>query len=191
MNDGRFIDPSPSMEIDTGRLIVAAPGNAYGFLQRSVQLIVLVEESAAITVTLGRMTDVPLAGMIDPWVPLSGKPHAFFAGGMANRRSVIGIATGHGVDLEFTRCPGVGIIRVEGDPARYIDTIGQARFYLGCNAMGLDDLRAGIDAGQFRLLDGTSDLVFAPRTVDIWRECMRMLPGAAPLWSTFTPYDEN
>ena len=44
MNDGRFIDPSPSMEIDTGRLIVAAPGNAYVFLQRSVQLIVLVEE---------------------------------------------------------------------------------------------------------------------------------------------------
>ena len=68
MNNGQFEDEAPSLDIAPGRFIVAAPGNEYGFLQRSVQLIFHCEnsddESVAYTVVLGRMTDIPLQGMI-------------------------------------------------------------------------------------------------------------------------------
>lgn len=92
MTNGTFEDPTPSMDIAPGRFIIAAPGNTYGLLQRSVQLILLTEDGNAHTIVLGRMTDIPLKGMIDKWVPLAGKPHAFFQGGLSNANSVIGIA---------------------------------------------------------------------------------------------------
>ncbi|QQU88502.1 hypothetical protein I6I68_00390 [Corynebacterium glucuronolyticum] len=233
MTNGTFEDPTPSMDIAPGRFIIAAPGNTYGFLQRSVQLILLTEDGNAHTIVLGRMTDIPLKGMIDKWVPLAGKPHAFFQGGLSNANSVIGIAAaaafggagvggpsgtadgigdgtadgigdgigdgsagsadgfGSGFGIPLERCPSVGILQLTADPDDYIDTIGQARFFIGTTVMPLDTLRTGIEEGHFRLIDARPDLIFAPRTIDIWRECMRLLPGTAPLWSTHTPYGEN
>ena len=225
MTNGTFEDPTPSMDIAPGRFIIAAPGNTYGFLQRSVQLILLTEDGNAHTIVLGRMTDIPLKGMIDKWVPLAGKPHAFFQGGLSNANSVIGIAAaaafggagvggpsgtadgigdgigdgsagsddgfGSGFGIPLERCPSVGILQLTADPDDYIDTIGQARFFIGTTLMPLDTLRTGIEEGHFRLTDARPDLIFAPRTIDIWRECMRLLPGTAPLWSTHTPYGEN
>lgn len=234
MTNGTFEDPTPSMDIAPGRFIIAAPGNTYGFLQRSVQLILLTEDGNAHTIVLGRMTDIPLKGMIDKWVPLAGKPHAFFQGGLSNANSVIGIAAaaafggagvggpsgtadgtadgigdgsadgigdgigdgsadgfGSGFGIPLERCPSVGILQLTADPDDYIDTIGQARFFIGTTLMPLDTLRTGIEEGHFRLIDARPDLIFAPRTIDIWRECMRLLPGTAPLWSTHTPYGEN
>lgn len=233
MTNGTFEDPTPSMDIAPGRFIIAAPGNTYGFLQRSVQLILLTEDGNAHTIVLGRMTDIPLKGMIDKWVPLAGKPHAFFQGGLSNANSVIGIAAagafggagvggpsgiadgigdgsadgigdgigdgsagsadgfGSGFGIPLERCPSVGILQLTADPDDYIDTIGQARFFIGTTLMPLDTLRTGIEEGHFRLIDARPDLIFAPRTTDIWRECMRLLPGTAPLWSTHTPYGEN
>mgnify|MGYP002653307205 FL=1 len=233
MTNGTFEDPTPSMDIAPGRFIIAAPGNTYGFLQRSVQLILLTEDGNAHTIVLGRMTDIPLKGMIDKWVPLAGKPHAFFQGGLSNANTVIGIAAaaafggagvggpsgtadgigdgtadgigdgigdgsagsddgfGSGFGIPLERCPSVGILQLTADPDDYIDTIGQARFFIGTTLMPLDTLRTGIEEGHFRLIDARPDLIFAPRTIDIWRECMRLLPGTAPLWSTHTPYGEN
>ena len=98
-------------------------------------------------------------------------------------------SVGFGIPLE--RCPSVGILQLTADPDDYIDTIGQARFFIGTTLMPLDTLRTGIEEGHFRLIDARPDLIFAPRTIDIWRECMRLLPGTAPLWSTHTPYGEN
>ena len=195
MNNGQFEDEAPSLDIAPGRFIVAAPGNEYGFLQRSVQLIFHCEnsddESVAYTVVLGRMTDIPLQGMIDAWAPLAGKPHAFFHGGRSKRNAVIALATGSSLTDPLERCPSVGLLQLSGDPEALMGTIAQARFFMGINSVPFSTLKEGIAEGHFRLMDARPDLIFAPRTTDVWRECMRALPGTAPLWSTFTPYGEN
>ena len=87
MIDGIFNDENPSTDIATGRIIVAAPANGYGFLQRTAQLIIAIGNGRAYTVILGRMTQVPLSGTIGRWAELSGKPHVFFQGGISCRES--------------------------------------------------------------------------------------------------------
>ncbi|MDY6049661.1 MAG: YqgE/AlgH family protein [Corynebacterium sp.] len=196
MINGLFSDPNPDVDFSDGKLLVAAPLNYYGFLQRSVQLIIDATEQALITIILGRLTDRPLAEGVDEWSELAGNPKAYFQGGVHEPQGVLALATrGPQADTSpiqwFSALPSVGLVALESGVDEVREAIGQMRFFLGYNALPTDQVREGIAAGNWRLVSGLTDDVFAPVTADVWGSVLRRMPSPAPLWATYPSSGEN
>ena len=196
MINGLFTDPDPDMDFADGKLLVAAPMNFYGFLQRSVQLIIDVADNAIITILLGKLTDHALAEGLSEWTDLAGNPKAYFQGGIQETRGVLALATrGPAADDSpvqwFSAMPQVGIVALESGVDTLREAIGQMRFFLGYNALPVDQVKQGIATGNWRLVSGSADDVFAPVTADIWGNVLRRMDSPAPLWATYPGQGEN
>lgn len=169
-----FAIPAAAQGPAAGVLLVARPALDDPNFAESVVLVIYHDSNGSLGILLNRPTNLRPSRVFSDVEALAGYSDPVFFGGPLEPRQV----------LVLLRDPPPGT--VPGDPliedvyitadASVVERLGprlgveRVRLYAGHAAWGPGQLQGEIDAGDWSLLPGHVDLVFAAEPLELWRE---------------------
>lgn len=188
--EGRAIG-GPSMDVMTGRLLVATPSLKDPNFDRTVVLLVAHEPGGALGVVLNRATEVRVRDVLGDWGLLAREPAVLFEGGPVQPDSAICLARLRDPSKRFKGfhqvSRAVGTIELSGDPERLRDVVSGIRVFAGYSGWGAGQLEEEIKSGSWFVFDALPGDAFVERPDDLWQMVLRRQGGMMAAVAHFPP----
>lgn len=176
------LDVPPAVPL-AGRLLVAAPAMTDPNFARTVVFLLDHDEEGTLGVVLNRPSHVPVGAVLPSWDGRTTGADVVFGGGPVAEDSALGLALLPGpVDGPepdgFRRVAGpYGLVDLDIDPDGAASELLAVRIFAGYAGWGEGQLADEIARGDWYVVDGGSDDVFAAETADLWHRVLRRQPG--------------
>ena len=176
------LDVPPAVPL-AGRLLVAAPAMADPNFARTVVFLLDHDEEGTLGVVLNRPSHVPVGAVLPSWDGRTTGADVVFGGGPVAEDSALGLALLPGpVDGPepegFRRVAGpYGLVDLDIDPDGAASSLLAVRIFAGYAGWAEGQLADEIARGDWYVVDGGSDDVFAAETADLWHRVLRRQPG--------------
>jgi putative transcriptional regulator len=182
----------PGGEVGVGDLLVATPALLDPNFERTVVLVLDVDEGGALGVVLNRPSAVPVAEILPEWGDLAGTPDVLFQGGPVSPDSALAVAVSPPTaPAGFRRLyDDVGIIDLD-TPAPIIGpALRSLRIFAGYAGWGVHQLAAEIHEGSWYVVPSVPEDVFSNDPLDLWKRVLRRQPGELA-WVSTRPADPS
>ena len=176
------LDVPPALP-HAGRLLVAAPGMSDPTFARTVVFLLDHDEGGTLGVVLNRPSHVPVGAVLPTWDGRTTGADVVFDGGPVAEDSALGLALLPGpVDGPepegFRRVAGpYGLVDLDIDPDGAGSSLLAVRIFAGYAGWSDGQLADEIARGDWYVVDGGADDVFASETADLWHRVLRRQPG--------------
>jgi putative transcriptional regulator len=187
------VPPPPSV----GDLLVATPILLDPNFERTVVLLLDVDQNGALGVVLNRPSPVRVGEVLPDWEDLASSPHVLFQGGPVSTDSALAVAVLGGRGAPVTQEEPVGFRRLYGDVGIVdLDTptaiagpaIGRLRVFAGYAGWGEQQLLAEIGTGSWYVVPSMPGDLFDDEPHDLWARVLRRQPGELA-WVSTRPLD--
>ena len=179
-------------DLEAGRLLVATPALVDPNFERTVVLLLDVDENGALGVVLNRPSPVPVGEILGAWSELVAEPDVLFQGGPVSADSALAVATlppGAEEDpVGFRRLfDHTGIVDLDAPSELFGSALTGLRIFAGYAGWGNNQLEAEIEEGSWYVLPSVpSDAFGDPR--GLWARVLRRQPGELA-WVSTRPAD--
>jgi putative transcriptional regulator len=179
-----------------GDLLVATPALLDPNFERTVVLMLDLDDNGALGVVLNRPSRVPVAEVLPEWTDVAGEPDVLFQGGPVSTDSAlaVGASTIHGVDPDaepvgFRRLfDDVGIVDLDTPTEIVVPALTGMRIFAGYAGWGDEQLQAEIREGSWFVVPSVPDDLFGNDPLGLWRRVLRRQPGELA-WVSTQPLD--
>jgi putative transcriptional regulator len=176
------LDVPPAVPV-AGRLLVAAPAMADPNFARTVVFLIDHDEEGTLGVVLNRPSHVPVGAVLPSWDGRTTGLDVLFDGGPVAEDSALAIALLRGpVDGPepdgFRRVAGpYGLLDLDLDPEAVDPALVAVRIFAGYAGWAEGQLVEEIARGDWYVVDGGADDVFAVEPDGLWLRVLRRQPG--------------
>jgi len=179
--------------LEPGKLLVATPALLDPNFERTVVLMLDVDENGALGVVLNRPSTVPVAEILPEWAELVGTPDVLFSGGPVSTDSALAVAAvTAGQDDEPVGFRGlydsIGIVDLDTPTEILGPALSRVRIFAGYAGWGQDQLEDEIRSGSWYVVPSTPSDLFGNRPLDLWAGVLRRQPGELA-WVSTRPLD--
>jgi putative transcriptional regulator len=176
-----------------GRLLVATPLLLDPNFERSVVLLLDVDENGALGVVLNRPSTVRVAEVLPEWGEVAGTPGVLFQGGPVSTDSALAVGVlPAGLQEEpvgFRRLyDDVGIIDLDAPTEVIGPALSGLRVFAGYAGWGEEQLAAEVGSGSWYVLDSDPGDLFGSDPQGLWMRVLRRQPGELA-WVSTRPAD--
>jgi putative transcriptional regulator len=177
--------------VGVGDLLVATPALLDPNFERTVVLVLDVDEDGALGVVLNRPSTVPVAEILPEWGDLAGTPEVLFQGGPVSPDSALAVGVSPPAPPGFRPLyDDVGIIDLD-TPAPVIGpALRRLRIFAGYAGWGVHQLAAEIHEGSWYVVPSVPEDVFSKDPLDLWKRVLRRQPGELA-WVSTRPADPS
>jgi putative transcriptional regulator len=184
--------------VRVGDLLVAAPALLDPNFERSVVLVLDIDEDGALGVILNRPSTVPVGEILPGWSRLTKHPDVLFQGGPVGTDSALGVgaSTTYGLDpnvepVGFRRLyDDVGIVDLDTPTEIAGPMLSGLRVFAGYAGWGEQQLRDEIASGSWYVVPSTSADLFGADPEGLWQRVLRRQPGELA-WVSTQPVDPS
>jgi putative transcriptional regulator len=185
-------DPT-SAALEPGRLLVATPALLDPNFERTVVLMLDVDENGALGVVLNRPSTVPVAEILPEWGQLVGTPDVLFSGGPVSTDSALAVAalaSGQADEpVGFRGLYGtVGIVDLDTPTEIIGPALSSVRIFAGYAGWGQGQLEDEIRAGSWYVVPSSAPDLFGSDPLSLWARVLRRQPGELA-WVATRPLD--
>lgn len=176
------LDVPPALP-HAGRLLVAAPAMSDPNFARTVVFLLDHDEEGTLGVVLNRPSHVPVGAVLPSWDGRTTGTDVLFDGGPVAEDSALAIALldgpADGPEPDgFRRVAGpYGLLDLDLDPDVADPALVAVRIFAGYAGWAEGQLADEIARGDWYVVDGGSDDVFATSPDDLWHRVLRRQPG--------------
>lgn len=176
------LDVPPAVPV-AGRLLVAAPAMADPNFARTVVFLIDHDEEGTLGVVLNRPSHVPVGAVLPSWDGRTTGTDVLFDGGPVAEDSALALALLQGpVDGPepegFRRVAGpYGLLDLDLDPEAADPALVAVRIFAGYAGWAEGQLVEELARGDWYVVDGGADDVFATEPDDLWIRVLRRQPG--------------
>jgi putative transcriptional regulator len=182
--------------VQVGDLLVAAPALVDPNFERSVVLVLDIDEDGALGVILNRPSTVPVGEILPGWSRLAQAPDVLFQGGPVATDSALGVgaSTTYGLDpnaepVGFRRLyDDVGIVDLDTPTEIAGPMLTRLRIFAGYAGWGEEQLRDEIASGSWYVVPSTAADLFGADPEGLWMRVLRRQPGELA-WVSTRPHD--
>ena len=182
--------------VQVGDLLVAAPALVDPNFERSVVLVLDIDEDGALGVILNRPSTVPVGEILPGWSRLAQAPDVLFQGGPVATDSALGVgaSTTYGLDpnaepVGFRRLyDDVGIVDLDTPTEIAGPMLTRLRIFAGYAGWGEEQLRDEIASGSWYVVPSTAADLFGADPEGLWMRVLRRQPGELA-WVSTRPLD--
>ena len=179
-----------------GDLLVATPALLDPNFERTVVLMLDLDDSGALGVVLNRPSTVPVREVLPDWTDLAGEPDVLFQGGPVSTDSALAVgaaaALGSDPDVEpvgFRRLYGdVGIVDLDTPTEIVAPALTGMRIFAGYAGWGEEQLAGEIREGSWFVVPSMPEDLFGQDPEGLWRRVLRRQPGELA-WVSTQPAD--
>ncbi len=187
-------------ELEAGRLLVATPELVDPNFERTVVLLLDVDEDGSLGVVLNRPSPVPVGEILTAWSGLVAEPDVLFQGGPVSTDSALAVARlapgapGGPEDPEgpvgFRRLyDRTGIIDLDAPTELFGTVLAGLRIFAGYSGWGSEQLEAEIEEGSWYVVPSEPSDAFG-EPVGLWARVLRRQPGELA-WVSTRPVDAS
>jgi putative transcriptional regulator len=177
-----------------GSLLVATPTLLDPNFERTVVLLLDVDENGALGVVLNRPSVVPVSDVLPDWGELTGLPDVLFQGGPVSTDSAVAVGAAREAGSEpvgfRSLFDAVGIVDLDTPTAILGPALRHLRIFAGYAGWGAEQLADEIRAGSWYVLPSTSGDVFGGDPAGLWQRVLRRQPGELA-WVSTRPLDPS
>jgi putative transcriptional regulator len=175
-----------------GHLLVATPALLDPNFERTVVLLLDLDDNGALGVVLNRPSTVAVSEILPEWAELAAAPDVLFQGGPVSTDSALAIGKSRtaGPDDE-----PVGFRRVYDDivdldtPTEIVGpALAEVRIFAGYAGWGDEQLAEEIRTGSWYVVPSEPDDLFGGEPLDLWAQVLRRQPGELA-WISTRPFD--
>jgi putative transcriptional regulator len=182
--------------LHVGDLLVATPALLDPNFERTVVLLLDLDESGALGVVLNRPSGVPVGEVLPDWTDVAGEPDVLFQGGPVSTDSALAVGTysalGDDPDEEpvgFRRLyDDVGIVDLDTPIEIVAPALSGMRIFAGYAGWGGEQLVAEILEGSWFVVPSVPEDLFGQDPEGLWRRVLRRQPGELA-WVSTQPAD--
>jgi len=179
-------------DLAAGRLLVATPALVDPNFERTVVLLLDVDENGALGVVLNRPSPVPVGEILGAWSDLVAEPDVLFQGGPVSADSALAVATlppGAEEDpVGFRRLfDHTGIVDLDAPSELFGSALTGLRIFAGYAGWGSNQLEAEIEEGSWYVLPSVASDPFGDPS-GLWARVLRRQPGELA-WVSTRPAD--
>ena len=176
-----------------GRLLVATPLLLDPNFERSVVLLLDVDENGALGVVLNRPSTVPVAEVLPEWGEVAGTPGVLFQGGPVSTDSALAVGAlppGLGEEpVGFRRLyDDIGIIDLDAPTEIVGPALSGLRVFAGYAGWGEEQLIAEVGSGSWYVVGSDPGDLFGSNPQGLWMRVLRRQPGELA-WVSTRPLD--
>ena len=176
-----------------GRLLVATPLLLDPNFERSVVLLLDVDENGALGVVLNRPSTVPVAEVLPEWGDVAGVPGVLFQGGPVSTDSALAVG---GLPPELGEEPvgfrrlydDIGIIDLDAPTEVVGPALTGLRVFAGYAGWGEEQLVEEVRSGSWYVVDSDAADLFGGDPEGLWMRVLRRQPGELA-WVSTRPLD--
>jgi putative transcriptional regulator len=191
--------PEPgTVQLEAGRLLVAAPALLDPNFVRSVVLMLDHDHHGALGVVLNRPSPVPVADVLPNWAQSARPPDVLFHGGPVGTDSALAVASLAG-DPEKQEEPAepvgwqrmfgrTGIVDLDAPPELVSPAVTGIRVFAGYAGWGQEQLEAEIAEGSWYVVPSQPGDVYDTDPGTLWARVLRRQPGELA-WLSTRPLD--
>jgi putative transcriptional regulator len=183
-----------SQVLSVGDLLVATPGLLDPNFERTVVLLLDLDEDGALGVVLNRPSPVGVAEILPDWTDLAAAPDVLFQGGPVSTDSALAVGAARGPDAEaepvgFRRLYGdIGIVDLDTPTEIVGPALGGVRIFAGYAGWGSEQLAQEIALGSWYVVPSQREDLFGSEPYDLWARVLRRQPGELA-WVSTRPLD--
>ena len=182
--------------LHVGDLLVATPALLDPNFERTVVLMLDLDDSGALGVVLNRPSTVPVREVLPDWTDLAGEPDVLFQGGPVSTDSALAVGAasvlGPEPDVEpvgFRRLYGdVGIVDLDTPTEIVAPALTGMRIFAGYAGWGEEQLAGEIQEGSWFVVPSEPGDLFGRDPLGLWRRVLRRQPGELA-WHSTRPMD--
>ncbi len=176
-----------------GQLLVSTPSLLDPNFERSVVLLLDVDDNGALGVVLNRPSDVPVGEVLPAWGERASVPGVLFAGGPVSTDSAlaVGALTPQPDDepVGIRRLyDDVAIIDLDAPAELVVPALRGLRVFAGYAGWGSEQLEEEVAADSWYVLPSVPGDLFGAAPTDLRRQVLRRQPGELA-WVSTRPLD--
>ncbi|MGA9747622.1 MAG: YqgE/AlgH family protein [Nocardioides sp.] len=173
-----------------GRLLVATPALVDPNFERTVVLLLDVDDDGALGVVLNRPSPVPVQEVLPGWGDVLAGPDVLFQGGPVSTDSALAVADLRDEEpLGFRRLFGsTGIVDLDTPTEIMGPALSRLRVFAGYAGWGSGQLEEEIEEGSWLVLLAEPGDLFGGDPERLWSRVLRRQPGELA-WVSTRPTD--
>ena len=179
-----------------GDLLVATPALLDPNFERTVVLILDLDENGALGVVLNRPSDVPVREILPDWTDVTGNPDVLFQGGPVSTDSALAVGASMTYDTDPNAEPvgfrrlydDVGIIDLDTPTEIVAPALTGMRIFAGYAGWSEEQLEAELAGGSWYVVRSTPADLFGADPLGLWTRVLRRQPGELA-WVSTQPAD--
>jgi putative transcriptional regulator len=184
-------------ELRIGDLLVATPSLLDPNFERTVVLVLDLDENGALGVVLNRPSTVEVREILPDWTEVARSPEVLFQGGPVSTDSALAVATsttaaGADEDAEpvgFRRLyDDVGIVDLDTPTEIVVPALNGMRIFAGYAGWGEEQLAAELQSGAWFVVPSEPTDLFGDDPLGLWMRVLRRQPGELA-WVSTQPAD--
>ncbi len=187
----------PPERVRVGDLLVATPMLLDPNFERTVVLMLDLNDDGALGVVLNRPSTVSVGEILPDWSPLAEAPDVLFRGGPVGTDSALAVGTSGagGPDEEepvgFRRLyDDVGIIDLDTPVEIAGPALSRLRVFAGYAGWGDEQLQDEIRTGSWYVVPSVATDLFEADPLGLWMRVLRRQPGELA-WVSTRPLDPS
>lgn len=188
MADGR----RPALRV--GDLLVATPALLDPNFERTVVLLLDLDENGALGVVLNRPSPVPVAEILPDWTDLTATPDVLFQGGPVSTDSALAVGRSSSAEpgsepVGFRRLyDDIGIVDLDTPTEIVAPALQGIRIFAGYAGWGDEQIKEEIESGSWYVVPSVREDLFGGDPTDLWTRVLRRQPGELA-WVATRPLD--
>jgi putative transcriptional regulator len=183
-------------QLRVGDLLVATPALLDPNFERTVVLILDLDENGALGVVLNRPSTVPVGEILPGWDGLAGSPDVLFQGGPVSTDSALAVGSSmtYGTDpnsepVGFRRLyDDVGIVDLDTPTEIVGPVLTGMRIFAGYAGWSEEQLDEEIRSGSWFVVPSVATDLFGSDPEGLWMRVLRRQPGELA-WVSTQPAD--
>jgi putative transcriptional regulator len=186
----------PPDSVRVGDLLVATPMLLDPNFERTVVLMLDINEEGALGVVLNRPSTVPVGEILPDWSTLAEAPDVLFQGGPVGTDSALAVGAAGGAEVDdepvgFRRLyDDVGIIDLDTPTEIVGPGLSRLRIFAGYAGWGEEQLREEIRTGSWYVVPSLDTDLFGADPLGLWMRVLRRQPGELA-WVSTRPLDPS
>ena len=185
------MNAGPSLE--AGKLLVATPALVDPNFDRTVVLLLDVDDNGALGVVINRPSPVPVGEILPGWADVVGSPDVLFQGGPVGTDSALALAGVRSADGEdpvgFQRLfDETGIVDLDAPTEIMAPALTGLRIFAGYAGWGSGQLQAEVEEGSWYVVPSAPGDLFGTDPETLWARVLRRQPGELA-WVSTRPAD--
>ena len=181
-------------KLGVGDLLVATPMLLDPNFERTVVLVLDLDEDGALGVVLNRPSTVRVQEVLPDWTVVTGAPDVLFQGGPVATDSALAVGVSTSDDpaeepVGFRRLyDDVGIVDLDTPTEIVAPALAGLRIFAGYAGWGEAQLEAEIESGSWYVVPSVPGDLFGVDPLGLWTRVLRRQPGELA-WVSTRPLD--
>ncbi len=182
--------------LHVGDLLVATASLLDPNFERTVVLVLDLDENGALGVVLNRPSTIPVGEILPDWTDHADSPDVLFQGGPVGTDSALAVGTSMSDGLDPNSEPvgfrrlydDVGIVDLDTPTEIVGPVLTGLRIFAGYAGWGEEQLEAEIRSGSWYVVPSQLDDLFGSDPLGLWTRVLRRQPGELA-WVSTQPAD--